>query len=103
HAAVAAAAVGVLAYLFPDDEQALMDKAAEAAHSREVAGAQYPSDTTAGLEIGRKVAQLVVEYAQQHLTAGQWEGTVPDAPGKWNLTRYPSGAVPLGPRFGAVK
>src|SRR5262245_47696633 len=60
HAAVAGAASRVLAYLFPDDAQTLTPRGLEAARSRELAGVQFPSDTTAGLELGRKVADLVI-------------------------------------------
>jgi membrane-associated phospholipid phosphatase len=65
HAVVAGAAAGVLTYLFPDDAQAIMDKADEAARSRVLAGVQYPSDIAAGFELGRQVAELVVERARQ--------------------------------------
>ena len=60
HAVVAGAAGRVLAYLFPKDAQELMARASEAARSRELAGVQYPSDTVAGLELGRQVADLVI-------------------------------------------
>lgn len=64
HAAVAAAASGVLAYLFPDVAAALVARADEAIQSRLVAGVQYPSDTAAGSEVGQKVAELMIERAR---------------------------------------
>ena len=103
HAAVAAAAANVLAYLFPDDAQALMAKALEAARSRESAGVQYPSDTAAGLELGRKVAELVIERAKHDGADVAWTGRVPTEPGKWSLARYPAGVAPLGPTFGTYR
>jgi len=103
HAAVAGAASRVLAYLFPDDSQALMAQALEAARSRELAGVQYPSDTAAGLELGRKVADLVIERAKHDGSEVAWTGSVPTEPGKWSLARYPAGAAPLGPLFGTYK
>jgi PAP2 superfamily protein len=103
HAAVAGAAARVLAYLFPDHGQALTDQAEEASRSRELAGVQYPSDTTAGLELGRKVADLVIERARHDGSEVPWTGSVPTGPGKWSLVRYPAGTVPLGPLFGTYK
>ncbi|HKW94213.1 MAG TPA: phosphatase PAP2 family protein [Methylomirabilota bacterium] len=103
HAAVAAAAARVLAYLFPDDSQALMAKAMEAAGSRELAGLQYPSDTAAGLDLGGKVADLVIERARHDGSEVSWSGSVPTEPGKWTTARYPSGAAPLGPLFGSYR
>jgi membrane-associated phospholipid phosphatase len=103
HAVVAGAAAGVLTYLFPDDRQALMAQAMEAARSREVAGVQYPSDTAAGLELGRKVADLVIERAKRDGSEVSWTGSLPTEPGKWNLRRYPDGATPIAPLFGSYR
>src|SRR5262249_17347990 len=88
HAAVAGAAAGVLAFLFPDDAQTLLARAVEAARSRELAGVQYPSDTAAGLELGRKVADLVIERARHDGSEVAWTGSVPTEPGKWSPARY---------------
>lgn len=103
HAAVAAAAARVLAHLFPDDSQALVARATEAARSRELAGLQYPSDTAAGLELGGKVADLVIERARHDGSELAWSGGVPTEPGKWTLARYPAGTAPLGPLFGSYR
>src|ERR1051325_10643313 len=61
HAAVAAAAAGVLAYFFPDQAASYEKLAAEAASSRVAAGVEYPSDSSAGLELGSQVAQKVIQ------------------------------------------
>ncbi len=103
HAVVAGAAAGVLAYLFPDDRQALIAQAMEAARSREVAGVQYPSDTAAGLELGRKVADLVIERAKRDGSEVSWTGSLPTDPGKWSLRRYPDGTTPVAPLFGRYR
>jgi membrane-associated phospholipid phosphatase len=60
HAAIAGAASRVLAHLFPDDAEMLERSAAEAAFSRLQAGVNYRSDMEAGLELGREVAELVI-------------------------------------------
>ena len=102
-AAVAGAAAPVLAYLFPDRADALTAQAEEAARSRELAGVQYPSDTAAGLELGRKVADLVIERASRDGSELPWTGSVPAEAGKLSLARYPAGAAPLGASFGTYK
>ena len=64
HAAVAGAAAAVLAHFLPKDAQSLQAMAEEAAQSRVQAGVQFPSDTSAGLELGRKVAEQVIAKAK---------------------------------------
>ncbi|HEY7574173.1 MAG TPA: phosphatase PAP2 family protein, partial [Thermoanaerobaculia bacterium] len=86
HAVVAGAASEILAYLYPADAQVFRDKALEAADSRVLAGVQFPSDTTSGLDLGRAVAERVIERAKADGSDAVWTGTVPPGPGKWNGT-----------------
>src|SRR3989442_14299828 len=60
HAVAAGAAAAVLSYLFPDSADAFSNMADEAARSRLFAGAAYPSDTAAGLPLGRAGGAAVV-------------------------------------------
>jgi membrane-associated phospholipid phosphatase len=83
HAAVAAAAAGVLAYFFPNETASLNSRAEEAARSRLYAGLQYPSDYFAGLDLGRKVAARVIERAKADNSDAVWTGAVPVGPGLW--------------------
>ena len=52
HAAAAGAAATVLSYFFPDEASSFQAMAEEAAQSRVLAGVQFPSDSSAGLELG---------------------------------------------------
>jgi membrane-associated phospholipid phosphatase len=83
HAAAAGAASAVLAYLFPNDAQSFVDMAEEAAQSRVLAGVQYPSDTVAGLDLGRRVAQLAIERARTDNFDHEWDQVMPEGPGFW--------------------
>jgi PAP2 superfamily protein len=86
HAVAAGAAAAVLSYLFPDHASYFADKAEEAGRSRLLAGVQYPSDISAGLELGRRVAALVIERGKADGSDAKWTGNVPAGPGKWNGT-----------------
>jgi membrane-associated phospholipid phosphatase len=97
HAVAAGAASGVLAYLFPNDAGLYATMAEEAAMSRLLAGVQYRSDVTAGLELGRSVAARVVEWARSDATDAQWTGSVPVGPGLWQ------GDAPVEPLAGGWK
>jgi hypothetical protein len=103
HAAVAAAASAVLAYLYPDDADTFAAMADEAARSRELAGVQYPSDTAAGLDLGHRVADLVVQRGRDDGSDVPWSGSLPTDPTLWNLDGYPQGTTPVAPKFGTLK
>ncbi len=96
-AVAAGAASTILAYLYPADAQVFTDKAAEAGRSQLLAGVQYPSDVQAGLDLGRAVAQKVIERAKTDGSDVKWTGTVPTGPGLWN------GTNPVEPLFGTWK
>src|SRR5262249_37859809 len=97
HAVVAGAASEVLAYLFPEQASSFREKAAEATRSRLLAGVQYPSDVRAGLELGRAVAALVVDWARQDGSDAVWTGKVPTGPCRW---RSETGTPPILPLAG---
>lgn len=97
HAVAAGAASTVLAALFPDGADGFNSLAEEAARSRLFAGTQFPSDTAAGLQLGRAVGALVVNYGQSDGSSAQFSGSFPPTPGKW------SGANPVSPLAGSWK
>ena len=95
HTVVAGAASAILSYLYPDDAATFEAKAQEAVQSRLLAGVQYPSDVAAGLELGKKVAQTVIDRAKTDGSDAKWTGSVPTGPGMWN------GSNPMEPLAGA--
>ena len=97
HAVVAGAASEILAFLFPEDAEAFRNKAEEAGKAFLLAGVQYPSDVTAGLELGRQVAALVIERAKADNSNAQWDGVMPSGPCSW------TGTNPIGPAVGQWK
>lgn len=86
YAVAAGAAQAILSYIFPDDAALFAAKAEEAARSRLLAGVDYPSDVSAGLDLGKSVAQRVIERAKTDGFDAQWTGSVPTGPGVWNGT-----------------
>lgn len=86
HAATAAAAAVVLGYLFPQEATSHWQSAEEAARSRLFAGVEYPSDYTAGLDLGRRVGEAVVLVARSDGSSAVWSGTVPTGPCSWRGT-----------------
>ena len=84
HAVAAGAAAAVIAHIYPREAQRVTALAEDAARSRVAAGAVFPSDTKAGLELGRAVAARVIEHMK--IDGGKWTGTVPNGPGLWQGT-----------------
>jgi membrane-associated phospholipid phosphatase len=83
YAATAAAAAGVLAFFYPQEAMSLTWLAEEAARSRLTAGVEFPSDMIGGLELGRRVAARVIEYARNDGTQTPFAGTIPTGAGFW--------------------
>jgi len=86
HAAVASAAAAVLGYLFPNEAQTFADQAQECGESRLNAGVQFPSDVSAGMELGSKVAELVIARAKTDGSDAVFTGPIPTGPGFWRGT-----------------
>lgn len=97
HAVAAGAASTILAYLYPDMAQVFHDQARAAADSRVLAGAHFPSDVEAGLELGRRVAEQVIGRAELDNEIPAWDGVIPTGPGYW------TGEKPVEPTAGQWK
>jgi hypothetical protein len=93
YSVAAGAGSAVLAHLFPTEAKRFADAAEEVARSRVMAGVVYPSDTRAGLELGKAVAARVIEYLK--LDGRKWEGTVSVGPGLW-IGSNPGGVDDVG-------
>jgi len=93
HSVAAGAAAAVIAHLYPAEAQRVSSAADEASRSRVMAGAAFPSDAKAGLELGRAVAARVIE--RMKVDGAKWAGTVPTGPGLWRGTN-PVGVDEVG-------
>ncbi|PWU11908.1 MAG: PA-phosphatase [Terriglobia bacterium] len=83
HAATAAAAAAVLAYLFPTEAASFQSMAEEAGKSQLYAGLAFPTDYFAGMDLGKKVAQRVIEVAKADGSDAVFGGTVPTGKCMW--------------------
>ena len=83
YGAVAGAASEILAYLYPAETQSLRELAEEATRSRLYARVEFPSDYSAGLQLGRAVAAKVIARAQTDGSDAVVNLTVPSGPGFW--------------------
>ncbi len=98
HSVAAGAAATMLAYLFPAKADSILKLAKAAGESRMLAGVAYPSDVKAGFDLGRRVANAVIERAKTDGSDAVWDGKRPNGPGLWNDKR-----APVGPMTGQCK
>ena len=84
YGATAGAAAAVLSSLFPDKADTFSSLAAEAARSRVLAGAEYPSDSDAGLQLGQAVGAAAIAFASTDKSDAVFTGSFPPTPGKWS-------------------
>jgi len=97
HAVTAGAACMVLSYLFPDQMAALMALEAQAAGSRVLAGAAFPSDVTRGMELGEAVGLEAIRYARADGSDQVSTAAFPPSTGVWG------NATPVTPLAGTWK
>jgi membrane-associated phospholipid phosphatase len=83
YAATAGAAAAVLSYFLPQEAESFQWLAEEAGKSRLYAGTEFPSDYTAGINLGRRVAALVIDRARADGSDAVWTGSVPTGKCKW--------------------
>ena len=96
HAAIAGAAARVIAYTFPGRRRAEFEGLArEAGRSRVIAGASYPSDVKAGLDLGRRVGDAVVRRGMADGSGRTGIGQRPTGKGFWE--------PPPGSRAGPIQ
>jgi membrane-associated phospholipid phosphatase len=97
HAAIATAAAGTLASLFPNQAKTLAAMAQEAGLSRLIAGTNYRSDVDAGMALGQAVAAKAIARAAADGSDAKFTGTIPTGRGIWN------GTNPVEPLAGTWK
>ncbi|HJU76136.1 MAG TPA: vanadium-dependent haloperoxidase, partial [Gemmatimonadaceae bacterium] len=93
HAAISAASVVVLTYLYPTEQTAL-----ETQLQQYLAAAGPQAELQEGEAVGRATGNRVVAYAQTDRFFVPWTGTVPVGPGIWF-----SATPPVGANFGQAK
>ena len=102
HAAVAAAAAGVLSYLFPkEDTVSFHAMEREAGEARIVAGVALRGDVNAGYGIGSAVAAQVIARAKSDGAEAAWTGSVPSGADMWRPTPNKFVQVPFDANAGS--
>jgi len=79
----AGVAVAVISHFFPSLTDSVNRMAKELMNSRVAAGSAFPSDTKAGFELGKRIAEKEIEYTKGFLNNSAWDGKIPEGKEKW--------------------
>jgi hypothetical protein len=80
----AGVAVAVLSHFYPKLADSVNRMAQQAMASSVASGAAFPSDTKAGFELGKKIAEKEIELTRDFITKEPWDGKIPPGPGLWS-------------------
>ena len=97
HSVVAGVAVTIIGHFFPAMADSVNRLAQQLMASRIAAGLAFPSDTRAGFELGKRIAEKEIEYTKDFIDKTPWDGKIPEGPGHWK------GKYPMLPLAGKSK
>lgn len=91
YSVAAGVAATIIAHFYPSLADSVNHMAARLMASRVAAGVAFPSDTRAGFELGKRIAEKEIEYTKDFLVKQSWDGKIPQQPGKWSgkFAMYP--------------
>jgi membrane-associated phospholipid phosphatase len=83
HSVAAGVAVTIISKFYPAMADSAKRMAEQVMLSRIAAGLSFPSDTRAGFDLGKAIAERELEFTKDFVTKKQWDGKMPDGPGIW--------------------
>ncbi len=84
HSVAAGVAVTLISHFYPSLADSVHRMAKRLMASRIAAGAAFPSDTRAGFELGKQIAEKEIEYTRNFVPKKtDWDGKMPQQPGLW--------------------
>ncbi len=91
HSVAAGVAVAVISHFYPALTDSVNHMAQRLMASRIAAGVAFPSDTRAGFELGKKIAEKEIEDTKDYVNQAPWDGKMPKGPGVWTgMPMYPT-------------
>ena len=84
HSVAAGVAVTIFSHFFPRLADSVKQMAEEQMQSRVAAGLAFPSDTKAGFELGKKIAEAEIGKTKNYLNNTPWDGKIPEGTYRWN-------------------
>lgn len=83
YSVAAGVAVTIISRFYPKLADSVNRLAEQMMASKIAAGVAFPSDTRAGFDLGKRVAEKEIEQTKDYVSTAQWDGKIPDKPGLW--------------------
>ena len=97
HSVAAGVGATIIGHFFPTMADSVNRLAQKLMASRIAAGFAFPSDTRAGFELGKRIAEKEIAHTKDFLPKISWDGKRPEGPGLW------VGKKPMYPLAGLSK
>lgn len=97
HSVAGGVAVAIFSHFYPSLADSVKRMAEKMMLSRIAAGAAFPSDTRAGYELGKRIAEKEIEYCKDFTNKTPWDRKMPTEAGVWK------GKNPMFPLAGKNK
>jgi membrane-associated phospholipid phosphatase len=97
YSVAAGAAVTLISHFYPHLTDSVLNMARRLMASRVAAGVAFPSDTKAGFALGKRVAEMEIDFTKDYIYKTAWDGKMPERPGIWR------GKQPMAPTAGRNK
>ncbi len=83
HSVAAGVAVSIFSKFYPALSDSVNKIAQLLMQSRIAAGVAFPSDTRAGFELGRQIAEKAIHATKDFINTEIWDGKIPDGKQRW--------------------
>jgi membrane-associated phospholipid phosphatase len=83
YSVAAGVAVTIFSRFYPALSDSVKKLAEQLMDSKIAAGVAFPSDTRAGFDLGKRIAEKEIEQTKDYVSTVQWDGKIPDKPGLW--------------------
>lgn len=97
HSVAAGVAVAIFTHFYPVLADSVQRMAQRLMDSRVAAGMAFPSDTRAGFDLGKRIAEKGIEHTKDFTPKTAWNGKIPEGLGFW------TGKKPMFPMAGQCK
>jgi hypothetical protein len=84
YSVAAGVAATIIAHFFPKMADSVNHMAMQEMNARIASGFAFPSDTRAGFDLGKMIAEKEIKHTKGFVTKLTWDRVIPSKPGQWN-------------------